>query len=166
MTKHIRQGFGTVRPYLYGAYELPQFLIEVFGAREIERHEQPTRRGAHVELAIGDSVLVVEAGELPPTVEPESASVYVYVEDVDEAYRRAIAWRRGLHPRTDRSALRRAKLRLHRLRQHLVGGHLHRLNQTLQDDLGAAAVFGAEVAEASVLNSIAVLACEHVAAFS
>ena len=91
MAKHIRQGFGTVRPYLYGAYELPQFLNEVFGAREIERHEQPNRRGAHVELAIGDSVLVVEAGELPPTVEPESASVYVYVEDVDEAYRRAIA---------------------------------------------------------------------------
>ena len=91
MTSHIRHGFGTVRPYLYGAYELPQFLIDVFDARELERHEQPGRRSAHVELAIDDSILVVEAGELPPTVEPTSASVYVYVEDVDEAYRRATA---------------------------------------------------------------------------
>ena len=91
MASHIRQGFGTVRPYLYGASELPQFLIDVFGAREIERHEQPNRRGAHVELALGDGAMVVEAGELPPTVKPTSASVYVYVEDVDEAYRRAIA---------------------------------------------------------------------------
>ena len=102
MTQHIRQGFGSVRPYLYGAYELPQFLIDVFGARELERHEQQGRRGAHVELAIGDSILVVEAGELPPTVNPTSASVYVYVEDVDEAYRRAIAaGAESIHPPTD-----------------------------------------------------------------
>ncbi len=102
MPSHIRQGFGTVRPYLYGAYELPQFLAEVFGAREIERHEAPNRRAAHVELALGDSVMVVEAGELPSTVEPTSASVYIYVEDVDEAYRRATeAGAESIHPPTD-----------------------------------------------------------------
>ena len=87
---HVRNGFGTVRPYLYGAYELPAFLVEVFGAREIERHESGERRAAHVELAIGDSALVVEAGELPPEHSPTSASVYVYVEDVDTVYRCAL----------------------------------------------------------------------------
>ena len=102
MTSHIRQGFGTVRPYLYGAYELPQFLVDVFGAREIERHEQPNRRGAHVELALGDGAMVVEAGELPPTAKPTAASVYVYVEDVDAVYQRATAaGAETIHPPTD-----------------------------------------------------------------
>ena len=88
---HIRHGFGTVRPYLYGAYEMPEFLATVFGARELERHESRERRAAHIELAIGDSAVVVEAGELPPEHYPTSASVYVYVEDVDAVYRRALA---------------------------------------------------------------------------
>ena len=43
-----------------------------------------------VELAIGDSVLVVEAGEQLPGHEITQASVYVYVEDVDDVYNRAI----------------------------------------------------------------------------
>ena len=87
---HIRHGFGTVRPYLYGAYELPAFLVDVFGAREVERHEAPDRRAAHVELVLGDGALVVEAGEMPPGHVPTWASVYVYVEDVDAVYQRAI----------------------------------------------------------------------------
>jgi len=87
---HVRHGFGTVRPYLYGPYELPEFLVAVFDAREIERHEAPGRRAAHVELAIGDGMVVVEAGEMPPEVSPTQASVYVYVPDVDAAYRRAL----------------------------------------------------------------------------
>ena len=87
---HVRQGFGTVRPYLYGPYELPEFLATVFGAKEIERHEQGERQAAHVELTIGDSVLVVEAGEQLPGHEITQASVYVYVEDVDDVYNRAI----------------------------------------------------------------------------
>lgn len=102
MASHIRHGFGTVRPYLYGDYELPQFLIDVFGAREIERHEAPDRRAAHVELALGDSIMVVEAGEMPPTANPTPASVYVYVQDVDEAYRRATAaGAESIHEPTD-----------------------------------------------------------------
>ena len=88
--RHVRHGFGTVRPYLYGAYELPEFLATVFGAREIERHEAPDRRAAHVEMALGDGALVVEAGEMPPEHEATQASVYVYVEDVDAVYRRAL----------------------------------------------------------------------------
>lgn len=88
--QHVRHGYGTVRPYLYGTYELPAFLVNVFGAREVERHESEDRRAAHVELAIGDSAVVVEAGELPPDHSPTLASVYVYVEDVDAVYQRAL----------------------------------------------------------------------------
>lgn len=89
--KHVRHGFGTVRPYLYGPYDLPEFLQTVFGAKEIERHEADERKAAHVEMTIGDSVLVVEAGELPAEHEPTFASVYVYVDDVDGAYERALS---------------------------------------------------------------------------
>lgn len=88
--RYVRHGFGTVRPYLYGPYETPDFMATVFGAQEIERHEASGRRAAHVELAIGDSAVVVEAGELPAEHEPTEGSVYVYVEDVDAVYQRAV----------------------------------------------------------------------------
>lgn len=87
---HIRHGFGAVRPYLYGGYELPDFLKSVFGAQEIERHEVPGKRQAHVEVRVGDSVIIVEAGGAPVCGEAPSASVYVYVDDVDAAYTRAL----------------------------------------------------------------------------
>ncbi len=87
---YIRHGFGAVRPYLYGDYELPDFLGSVFGAQEIERHEVPGKRQAHVEVRVGDSVIIVEAGAAPVYGESPTASVYVYVEDVDDAYARAL----------------------------------------------------------------------------
>ena len=89
-TQHIRHGFGAVRPYLYGDYELPAFLESVFGAEEIERHEVPGKQRAHVEVRLGDSVIVVEAGGTPVYGESHSASIYVYIEDVDAAYTRAL----------------------------------------------------------------------------
>ena len=67
--------FGTVRPCLFGPYGTPGFLAAVFGAREIERHETKGRRAVHVELVIGDSVVVVEAGEVLPAHRPTEASV-------------------------------------------------------------------------------------------
>ena len=89
MTSHVRNGRGAVRPYLFGPLELPAFLREVFGAGEVERHDMGAE-SAHIELAIGDSVVVVEAGQLPPDFEPTIASVYVYVENVDATYSRSI----------------------------------------------------------------------------
>ena len=41
-------------------------------------------------VQIGDSLVWVEAGELPPGVAPWVGSVYVYVENVDTVYARAI----------------------------------------------------------------------------
>lgn len=88
--RHIRHGFGAVRPYLYGDYELPSFLETVFGSREIERHEVPGKRQAHVEVELGDAVVIIEAGGTPVYGESPTASVYVYIEDVDAAYARAM----------------------------------------------------------------------------
>lgn len=88
--KHARHGFGVVRPYVHGPLELLAFVEDVFGAKEIERHEF-TPEKFHVEYQLGDSVLVVEAGPLPPEYPAWTSSVYVYVVDVDAAFERALA---------------------------------------------------------------------------
>jgi PhnB protein len=41
-------------------------------------------------MRIGDSTLVIEAGDLPSDVKPWTCSVYVYVEDVDAVFQRAL----------------------------------------------------------------------------
>lgn len=87
---HIRHGRAAVRPYLYGPIGLPEFLRQVFGAIELERFEFGPQ-SFHVEMQIGDSTVVVEAGELPPDVKPWLGSVYVYVEDVDAVHARALS---------------------------------------------------------------------------
>lgn len=88
--KHVRHGLGAVRPYIHGPLELLDFVEEVFGAQELERHEFNPEK-FHVEYQIGDSVLVVEAGPLPPEYPAWTSCIYVYVEDVDAAFQRALA---------------------------------------------------------------------------
>lgn len=83
---YVRHGFGTVRPYLYSHPELFAFVRDVFGAEELERNE--TSSGFHIEVKIGDSVVVLEIGKsLTATTQ---ASIYVYVPDVDVVYQRAL----------------------------------------------------------------------------
>ena len=82
---HVQRGFGSVRPYLHGPEDLPRFIEKAFNAVILERNEEgPTL------LQLGDSLVWVEAGELPSRVQPWVGSVYAYVEDVDAVYRRAI----------------------------------------------------------------------------
>ena len=83
--RHIRNGFGAVRPYLHGPTDLPNFLQQTFDAVEVERNDD-----GPVLLQIGDSLLWIEAGELPPHISPWVGAVYVYVTDVDMVYARAI----------------------------------------------------------------------------
>jgi PhnB protein len=85
---YVRHGVGTVRPYLYGHLDLIDFVQEVFGAVELERFAFGLS-SFHIEAAIGDSVVVLEVGDPPPTT-AAPASIYVYVPDVDAAYGRAL----------------------------------------------------------------------------
>jgi PhnB protein len=87
--KYVRHGVGTVRPYIYGPLEFPEFVRQTFDAVELERHEFGPQ-SFHVEMQIGDSVLVIEAGELPPDTSPWVGTMYVYVEDIDAVYSRAL----------------------------------------------------------------------------
>lgn len=86
---HVRHGVGAVRPYVHGHLSLWDLVRGAFGAVELERHEfSPT--SFHIEARIGDSVIVLEIGD-PPSPEATAGSIYVYVADVDAAYRRALA---------------------------------------------------------------------------
>ncbi len=85
---HIRHGFAAVRPYLHGHLDLADFVREVFGAVELERIEAGPKK-FHIDSQVGDSVVVLETGD-PPHPSAAPASVYVYVEDVDAAYNRAL----------------------------------------------------------------------------
>ncbi len=87
-TKHIRHGVGSVRPYLYGRLDMLELVKRAFGAVELERLE--AGKGYHVEAKIGDSMVVMEVGD-PPHPGGTPASIYVYIDDVDAAYQRALA---------------------------------------------------------------------------
>jgi PhnB protein len=87
-TKHIRHGVGSVRPYLYGRLDMLELVKRAFGAVELEH--LPVGKGAHVEAKIGDSMIVMEVSD-PPHPGGMPASIYVYIDDVDAAYQRALA---------------------------------------------------------------------------
>ena len=89
--KHIPEGYQAVIPYLIvdGAAKLIDFLKQSFGAVEIERLPAPGNRVGHAEVRIGDSVIMM--GDAGAESKPTQASIYVYLENTDEAYKRALA---------------------------------------------------------------------------
>lgn len=82
MEEYIRHGIGAVRPYLYGLESTIE-LVEALGGAVVERI------GGHVELRVGDSMLVVEVRDDWPATQARQ-SVYVYVGDVDATYTAAL----------------------------------------------------------------------------
>src|ERR1700741_3715195 len=85
---YISRGFSAVRPYVYGYSDLVLLLREAIAAVELERFTYPNG-GAHVEMRVDDSVIVLEVMETD-VPNATKASIDVYVDDVDSAYRRAI----------------------------------------------------------------------------
>jgi len=87
---HIPPGFHTVTPYIVvpGIARLLDFLKQAFGAVEKERMKREDGTIAHAAVTLGDSI--IEMGE---AVDPRSmpTTLHVYVPDVDEMYKRALA---------------------------------------------------------------------------
>jgi PhnB protein len=84
------EGFHTVTPCLHpkGAEKLIDFLERAFGAKEIFRAESGgVIRYASVRL--GDAL--IEMGEAHGVFQPMPTMFYVYVEDTDSLYKRAMA---------------------------------------------------------------------------
>ena len=89
--KHIPNGYHTVTPYLMvrEVARLIAFLEQAFGAKESERLRRPDGTIMHAEVRIGDSVVMM--GEASNESEPRPGSLYLYVEDTDAVYQRALA---------------------------------------------------------------------------
>ncbi len=84
-------GLNTITPYLVidGVSKLLSYLQEVFGA-ELRGAPQVRDDGTikHAEVRIGDSVLMM--GEPMGDFTPMPTTLYVYVEDCDKTYQKAI----------------------------------------------------------------------------
>ncbi len=96
--KAIPEGYHTITPNLVvpGAAKAIDFYKKAFGATEIARMPGPNGTIMHAELKVGDSVFMLgeEAPERgaksPKTLGGSPVSLYVYVENVDQAWDRAI----------------------------------------------------------------------------
>jgi PhnB protein len=88
--KFTQDGYHTCTSTLtvYGAKKLLTFLKEVFGATERMLMNGPNDSIAHAEVGIGDSVIMI--GDASPDFPPRGGAIYVYVEDVDVTYKRAL----------------------------------------------------------------------------
>lgn len=84
-------GYSTVSPYLIlsGAAGTIEFLTDVLGGVELRRFPDADGKLIHAEVRIGDTVVMLADGNegWPPV----PAHVHVYVADVDDTYRRALA---------------------------------------------------------------------------
>lgn len=84
-------GYHSVTPYLVvdGAARLIDFLGQAFDAEEVERLAAPGNRVGHAEMRIGD--LLVMLGDAHGEHKAMQAMLYVYVDDVDASFQRALA---------------------------------------------------------------------------
>ena len=96
--KPIPEGYHTVTPYLAvdDAAEAIEYYKKAFGAKERVRMETPDGKIGHAELEIGDSLVMLsdpfpQASTRPPKeIGGTSASVFMYVEDVDAVVQQAV----------------------------------------------------------------------------
>jgi PhnB protein len=86
----IPDGFHTITPYLVldGAGKVIEFLKKAFGAEEIYRHKRPDGGIGHAQVKIRDSMLMLADATKDHPAAP--CMIYMYVEDVDAWYERAI----------------------------------------------------------------------------
>jgi PhnB protein len=89
---HVPAGLGTVTPFLHprGAPALIEFMKQAFAAEELAIHRGPEEdRILHAQIRVGGSV--IEMGEAHGEWGPMPSMFYLYVDDVDAWYRRALA---------------------------------------------------------------------------
>jgi PhnB protein len=86
----IPEGLRTLTVYLHptSVPEYIEFLTRAFGAVDEGQHRDPRGRVAHAQVRIGNAVL--EMGEPDPAL-PMPTTFYLYVDDADALYHRAVA---------------------------------------------------------------------------
>ena len=90
MVKPVPDGFHTATPYLVvdDPAKLIDFLTRAFHAVEEHRSLRADGGIMHAQVRIGDSPIMMGGANVHWPAMP--ASVYLYLEDVDDAYRRAL----------------------------------------------------------------------------
>lgn len=96
---YLPKGYSTIIPYLIikDAVKALEFYKKIFGATEQTRFEMPGGKIGHVELRIGDSLIMLadEFPEMgarsPQTLGGSPVSLTLYVENVDDVIERAVA---------------------------------------------------------------------------
>lgn len=97
--KPIPEGMHTLTPQLVcaGAADAIDFYKRAFGATELFRMPTPEGKIGHAQLKIGDSVIMLtdESKQCnsigPKTLKGTPVSLYLYVENADAAFERAVA---------------------------------------------------------------------------
>jgi PhnB protein len=111
MAKPIPDGYRTATPYLTikGAAQAIEFYKRAFGAQEGGRMTGPDGKSVmHAEIRIGDSMLMLSdefpqmGSRSPETLGGTTGSIFLYVPDVDTAFKRAVdAGAKAIMPPTD-----------------------------------------------------------------
>ena len=89
--KPIPNGFHTITPHLtvHNAAKLVDFLEKAFGAKKrFPPLTRPDGAIMHVQMEIGDSLIMI--GEPMGKNNPIPGNLYLFVQDVDATYQRAI----------------------------------------------------------------------------
>ena len=87
----IPNGHHTVMPYLIvgGAARFADFIEKIFDAKKVFYEEDGEKGVKHAEMTInGSAVLFGDSTDQWPSI---TCSMYVYVENADETYEKAIA---------------------------------------------------------------------------
>jgi PhnB protein len=86
----IPQGYRTITPYLLvtGVPALLEFLKKALDATVLKTEVRDDGSIMHAEVRIGNSMLMT--GEASADFAPMPASIYLYVEDCDAVYQRAL----------------------------------------------------------------------------
>jgi PhnB protein len=111
--KRVPDGYHTATPYMIvkGAAQALEFYKRAFDAQELFRVTDPDGVVRHAEFKIGDSpfMLTDENREFPDWLGPNSRGgasmhIYLYVEDCDGVFARAIsAGAREINPMGDKA---------------------------------------------------------------
>jgi PhnB protein len=94
----IQKGYAVLTPHLTirGAAQALDFYKKAFGAKERMRMAAPGGMIGHAEMMIGDCAFMLAdefpgcAAPSPATLNGTSASLYLYVKDVDSAFAKAV----------------------------------------------------------------------------
>jgi PhnB protein len=97
-TKPIPEGYHTLSTYLAvdDAARAIEYYAQAFGAKELGRMDAPGGKIGHAELELGDSRLMLadtfpqSSARPPKELGGTSASIFMYVEDVDAVVKQAV----------------------------------------------------------------------------